>query len=88
MVHTLEHTQENPHQIRDEHLRAVVMRRSAVIYLSITAGMALLFFLIAYLIGGYPPVAKVGGMMWVGLLSLIITMPLVTDRVKKKLSKS
>jgi len=45
-------------------------------------GTALLFFLAASLVGGYPPVAKIGGMVWVGLLSLIVSMPIITSRVK------
>jgi hypothetical protein len=54
-----------------------VARRSALIYLPISLGAALLFFLAANLVGGYPPVAKIGGMVWVGLLSLIVSMPFV-----------
>jgi hypothetical protein len=60
-----------------------VARRSALIYLPIALGMVALFLLVASLIGGYPPVAKLGGSVWVGLLSLIVSMPLVTARVKK-----
>jgi hypothetical protein len=61
------------------------MRLSAAIYLSIAISAAILFFLVANLLGGYPTVAKFGGMLWVGLLSLIISMPIVTARVKKRL---
>ena len=60
-----------------------VARRSALIYLPLALGAALLFFMAADLTGGYPLVAKVGGMVWVGLLSLIVSMPIVTARVKK-----
>lgn len=60
-----------------------VARKSAMIYLPIAIGAALLFFLAASLVGDYPPVAKIGGAVWVGLLSLIVSMPLVTSRVKK-----
>ncbi|OGC77039.1 MAG: hypothetical protein A2Z27_03375 [candidate division Zixibacteria bacterium RBG_16_50_21] len=59
-----------------------VVRRSALIYLPISVGATLLFFLAASLVGGYPPVAKIGGVVWVGLLSLIVSMPIVTSRVK------
>ena len=59
-------------------------RRSALIYLPISLGAALLFFLAASLVGGYPPVAKIGGMVWVGLLSLIVSMPIITARVKRQ----
>jgi hypothetical protein len=60
-----------------------VARRSALIYLPISLCMVALFLLVASLVGGYPPVAKLGGSVWVGLLSLIVSMPLVTARVKK-----
>jgi hypothetical protein len=87
MSHPLDHPQQDIYQIGDEELRIQIMQQSAKIYLSIAAGAAILFFLGAYLAGGYPPVAKIGGMLWVGLLSLIISMPIVTARVKKKLKK-
>jgi hypothetical protein len=59
-----------------------IARRSALIYLPISLGIALSFLLIASLIGGYSQV--IGGSVWVGLLSLIVSMPLVTARVKRK----
>jgi hypothetical protein len=59
-------------------------RRSALIYLSISLGTALLFLLGASLGSGYPAVARLGGAVWVWLLSLIVAMPLVTARVKKE----
>ncbi len=61
-----------------------VARRSALIYLPISIGAALVFLLAASPLGNYPLVAKIGGMVWVGLLSLIVSMPLVTARVKKQ----
>ncbi len=67
-----------------ERVEKEVARRSAVIYIPISLGMAILFFLAASLVGGYPSVARFGGMVWVGLLSLIVSMPLVTSRVKKQ----
>jgi hypothetical protein len=66
-----------------EQVEKEVARKSALIYLPIAIGAALLFWLAASLVGGYPPVAKIGGAVWVGLLSLIVSMPLVTSRVKK-----
>lgn len=60
-----------------------VARRSALIYLPIAIGAALLFLLAASLSDDYPTVARVGGTVWVGLLSLIVAMPIVTTRVKK-----
>ena len=67
-----------------EQIERDVARRSALIYLPISLGAAFLFFLAASLLGNYPPVAKIGGMVWVGLLSLIVSMPMVTARVKRQ----
>ena len=61
-----------------------VARKSALIYLPISIGAALLFLFAATLFGNYPPVAKIGGAVWVGLLSLIVSMPLVTARIKRQ----
>lgn len=69
-----------------EQVEKGVARRSALIYLPVSLGIALLFFVAASLVGGYPTVAKIGGMVWVGLLSLIVSMPVVTGRVKKNLA--
>jgi hypothetical protein len=66
-----------------ERVEKEVARRSALIYLPISIGIALLFLLAASLAGGYPPVARIGGTVWVGLLSLIVSMPVVTSRVKQ-----
>ena len=67
-----------------EQIEKQVARRSAMIYLPLALGIAGLY-LVAASLGDYPPVAKLGGTVWVGLLSLIVTMPLVTARVKKQL---
>jgi hypothetical protein len=66
-----------------DQLERDVARRSALIYLPIALGAALLFFVAASL-GAYPAVARIGGAVWVGLLSLIVSMPVVTDRVKQR----
>jgi hypothetical protein len=60
-----------------------IARRSAMIYLPISLGVALAFLLAASLGGSYPLVAKIGGTVWVGLLSLIVSMPVITSRVKR-----
>lgn len=60
-----------------------IARRSALIYLPISIGTGLVFILTASLVGHYPPVAKIGGMIWVGLLTLIVSMPIITARVKR-----
>lgn len=63
-----------------------VARRSALLYLPVAIGAALIFLLAASL-GDYPTVARMGGAAWVGLLSLIVAMPLVTSRVKKAVAQ-
>lgn len=67
-----------------EQIEKQVAQRSAFIYLPISLGAVLMFFLAANLVGGYSPVAKIGGMVWIGLLSLIVSMPVVTSRVKRQ----
>jgi len=62
-----------------------IARKSAFVYLAITAAAALVFLFVSNLLGGYPVVAKVGGTVWVSILTLIVTMPLVTSRFKRKL---
>lgn len=57
--------------------------RSARIYLPLSLGAALLFLLAASLTGDYTLVARIGGAFWVGLLTLIVTTPLVTTWVKE-----
>ena len=71
-----------------ESVEREVTRRSARIYLPISLGAALLFLLAASSVGYYPTVARVGGAVWVGLLSLIVSMPLATARVKKRIQAS
>jgi hypothetical protein len=67
-----------------EQVEKAVAQKSAWIYLPISVGAALLFLLIASLAGNYPLVARLGGTLWVGLLSLIVSMPIVISRVKKQ----
>lgn len=71
-----------------EEVERDIARRSAWIYLPLAIGVALLFLLAASVFGQYPLVAKLGGTVWVGLLSLIVSMPLVTARVKKVIGRS
>lgn len=68
-----------------EQFDKAVARRSALIYLPISLGAAVLFLLAASVLGQYPIVAKIGGTVWITILSLIVSMPLVTARVKKQL---
>jgi hypothetical protein len=67
-----------------EQVEKAVAQRSAWIYLPISIGAAVLFWLITTLSGDYPTVARIGGAIWVGLLSLIVSMPVVISRVKKQ----
>lgn len=62
-----------------------VARWSALLYLPISLGAALLFLLAASW-GDYPTVARFGGAVWVGLLSLIVSMPLATVWTKRRVS--
>lgn len=71
-----------------ERVEKEIARRSARLYGPLALGAALLFFLAASLAGGYPAVARLGGAVWIGLLSLIVSMPIVTGRVKKSYSRS
>ena len=68
-----------PEQVEKE-----VAQKSALIYIPISLGTALLFLLAATLTGDYPLVARVGGTVWVATLSLIVSMPIVISRVKKQ----
>jgi hypothetical protein len=70
--------------MQHEQVEKEVAQKSMFIYLPISLGAALLFLLITSLTGNYPLVARIGGSIWVGLLSLIVSMPLVISRVKKQ----
>ncbi|HJW76673.1 MAG TPA: hypothetical protein VJ787_13590 [Thermoleophilia bacterium] len=61
-----------------------VARRSAALYAGISLSLAGAFFLSATLLGSYDAVARIGGAVWVFLLSMIVTMPLVTSWVKRR----
>jgi len=68
-----------------EQVEKEMARKSALIYLPISIGSALLFLLTTAFSGDYPIMTRVGGMVWIGLLSLIVSMPIVISRVKKQL---
>jgi len=67
-----------------EQVEKEVAQKSAFIYIPVSLGSALLFLLLATLTGSYPLVARIGGTVWVALLSLIVSMPIVISRVKKQ----
>ncbi len=60
-------------------------RVSAVIYTTIAALAAGVFFAVTVLTGDYSWVARAGGSAWVFLLSMIILMPTVTPWVRRRL---
>ena len=66
-----------------EQVEKQVAQKSALIYIPISLGLALLFLLISTFTGNYPLVARVGGTVWVALLSLIVSMPIVISKAKK-----
>jgi len=68
-----------------EQIEKEVAQKSVLIYLPISIGSALLFLLATTFTGNYPLVARIGGMVWVALLSLIVSMPIVISLVKKQL---
>ncbi len=58
-------------------------RLSAAIYATLSALVAGIFFAVTMLTGDYSWVARVGGSVWLFLLSMIILMPTVTPRVRR-----
>ena len=67
-----------------ESLDAEVARRSARVYLPLSLGAGALFYVAASLTVDSSPVARLGGAVWVSVLTLIVSMPLVITRVKKR----
>ena len=67
-----------------EQVEKEIARKSARMYLPISIGSAVLFLVLSSLSGNYPLVARIGGSLWVGLLSLIVSMPIVISRVKRQ----
>ena len=61
-----------------------VVRVSALLYTGISLGVVGLFLILVRLVGGYPPAAIYGGAVWSFLLSMIVTMPVVTASVKRR----
>ena len=60
-------------------------RLSAALYTTLSALAAGIFFAVTVLAGDYSWVARVGGSVWLFLLSMIILMPTVTPWVRKRL---
>ena len=66
-----------------EQVEKLVAQKSTLIYIPISIGTALLFLLVSTFVGNYPLVARLGGTVWVALLSLIVSMPIVISKVKR-----
>lgn len=65
-----------------------IARTSAAVYGAISVMLSILFFIAATLAGKYTDVARIGGAIWVLLLAFIVTMPMVTSQVKKRMKAS
>ncbi|HLO16193.1 MAG TPA: hypothetical protein VK206_15270 [Anaerolineales bacterium] len=70
-----------------EQVEKEVAQKSVAIYLPISLSAAAFFLLITSLTGNYPLVARIGGTIWVGLLNLIVSMPIVISRVKRQFQR-
>jgi hypothetical protein len=57
---------------------------SALIYTGISLA-ACAVFLLATFAGSYTAVERVGGTVWIFILSMIILMPIVTPRMKRRI---
>ena len=68
--------------MKDTQGRAI--RISAVIYTSISLGLALAFLFAASAMGKYTATVIYGGAAWVFVLLMIVTMPTVTPWVKRR----
>ncbi|MHB8841887.1 MAG: hypothetical protein ACYC56_08910 [Candidatus Aquicultor sp.] len=65
-----------------------IARVSALVYTALSLGFSAIFVVATYLTGeDYPPVARWGGSIWVFVLALIITMPIVIPYIKKRYEK-
>ena len=67
-------------------LEAKAARQASAIYTGISLTIALLFLVITLVDGkNYTAVARIGGMIWVFILSMIVAMPIVIPAVKKRI---
>ncbi len=66
-----------------EQVERKVARRSALTYSALSLAIALIF-MVAATLSGSDAVARFGGAVWVFLLSMIVTMPLVTSHFKRQ----
>lgn len=66
-----------------EQVEKQVAQKSALIYIPTSLGSAIVFLLVSTFTGDYSLVARIGGTVWVALLSLIVSMPIVISKMKK-----
>ena len=67
-------------------LEAKAARLSLVVYTALSLAITLIFLVITLVNGNsYTAVARIGGMIWVFILSMIVFMPIVIPAVKKKI---
>jgi len=61
-----------------------IVQVSALWYTGISLAVVALFLILVRVVGGYPSAAIYGGAVWSFLLSMIVTMPVVTAAVKRR----
>ena len=67
-------------------LEAKAARQASVVYIALSMAITLIFLVITLVNGNtYTAVARIGGMIWVFILSMIVFMPIVIPAVKKKI---
>ena len=67
-------------------LEAKAAKQALVVYTALSLVVALIFLVITYVNGNtYTSVARIGGVIWVFILSMIVAMPIVIPAVKKKI---
>lgn len=67
-------------------LEVKAARQASTIYIALSLTMAGLFLVLTLVNGNaYTAVARIGGMIWVFLLSMIVSMPIVIPMVKKRI---
>ncbi|MCO5385424.1 MAG: hypothetical protein NHB14_06150 [Desulfosporosinus sp.] len=67
-------------------LEAKAARQASVVYTVLSLAITLIFLVITWVDGNtYTAVARIGGMVWVFILSMIVFMPIVIPVVKKRI---
>ena len=67
-------------------LEAKAARQASVVYTVFSLAITLIFLIITWVNGNtYTAVARIGGMVWVFILSMIVFMPIVIPMVKKRI---